>query len=143
MIHTCGKTRLIRARWMKFGCNLIGGLWRDSQQMEPTRNPSDLTEVPGHFAWATIEDAADALAAARAAQPGWARTIIQERADLLFRIADRLEARRAELALILASEEGKVLADASGEVLRSAQIFRYFAGEALRINGAFLPGLRE
>jgi len=128
---------------MKFGCNLIGGLWRDSQQMEPTRNPSDLAEVPGQFAWATIEDAADALAAARAAQPGWARTTVQERADLLFRVADRLDARRAELALILASEEGKVLADATGEVLRSAQIFRYFAGEALRINGAFLPGLRE
>ncbi|MDB5699457.1 MAG: hypothetical protein JWN69_2261, partial [Alphaproteobacteria bacterium] len=128
---------------MKFGCNLIGGLWRDSQQMEPTRNPSDLADTPGQFAWATRADAADALAAARSAQPGWARTTIQERADLLFRIADRLDARRQELAHILASEEGKVLAEASGEVLRSAQIFRYFAGEALRIGGAFLPGLRE
>src|SRR5882762_9645717 len=66
-----------------------------------------------------------AVAAAKAAYPAWAATAIEERRKLVIKMADIIEANSSELARLLTSEQGKPLADATGEVLGMAAFFRY------------------
>jgi acyl-CoA reductase-like NAD-dependent aldehyde dehydrogenase len=66
-------------------------------------------------------------AAAKAAFPAWAATPIEERRKLVTKMADVIEANSGELARLLTSEQGKPLADATGEVLGMAAFFRYLA----------------
>ena len=122
--------------------NLIGGEWVPGTSTTPDINPSDLDDVIGEHANASREQVADAIAAARRAFPSWSRSTTQVRADLLSRIANELFARKDELGELLAREEGKTRAEAIGEVARAANIFRYFAGEAVRIEGERMASVR-
>ncbi len=122
--------------------NLIGGAWVAGDHLTENRNPSDLSDLIGHYAAGTPDDVARAVEAALAAQPAWLRQGPQVRADLLGRIADAIEVRSVELGTMLAREEGKILPEAVGEVRRAAQIFRFYAGEALRIAGEALASVR-
>ena len=114
--------------------NLIAGEWRDGDAFVNV-NPSDLNDVIGEYARASIQDTRDAIAAAQEAGRRWGLTSPQVRADALTRIAAAIEARVEDLGDLLAREEGKTLAEAKGEVARSAQLFRFYAGEALRGHG--------
>lgn len=76
-----------------------------------------------------------AVAAARAAQPGWSVTPPVQRGEILHRIANAIEARKAELAGIVAREAGKRLPDALGEAGAAIQCARFFAGEGQRLYG--------
>ena len=125
------------------GKNLIGGQWLEGASAFTTRNPSDLNETVGTYAAADKSQAEAALAAARDALPRWAAGNIQQRADLLRTIGDRLSARAESIGLLLSREEGKTRADGLAEAKRAAQVFYFFAGETLRQNGWFLPGLRD
>lgn len=111
--------------------NLIAGEWREGDAFANV-NPSDLNDVIGEYSRASVQDTRDAIAAAREAGRCWGLTSPQVRADALTRIAAGIEARVAELGDLLAREEGKTLAEARGEAARSAQLFRFYAGEALR-----------
>jgi acyl-CoA reductase-like NAD-dependent aldehyde dehydrogenase len=122
--------------------NFIGGEWIAGAQAAENINPSDTRDVVGLYALASAEQARQAIAAAHAAQPSWAATTPQQRADALDAIGSEILARQAELADLLAREEGKALADARGEVVRAGQIFKFFAGEALRIPGELLASTR-
>jgi acyl-CoA reductase-like NAD-dependent aldehyde dehydrogenase len=122
--------------------NLIGGDWTAGAQAAENINPSDTRDVVGLYALASADQARQAIAAAHAAQPRWAATTPQQRADALDAIGGEILARQAELADLLAREEGKALADARGEVVRAGQIFKFFAGEALRIPGELLASTR-
>ena len=115
--------------------NYIAGEWLTGQDAAPNVNPSDTRDVIGLYARASQDQARTAIAAAHAAQPLWAAQTPLQRSEALDRIGSELLARRAELADLLAREEGKALPDASGEVLRAAHIFKFFAGEALLIGG--------
>src|SRR5258708_18383018 len=66
-----------------------------------------------------------AVAAAKAAYPAWAATPIEERGKLVIKMADVIEANSSELARLLTSEQGKPLADATGDVLGMAAFFPY------------------
>jgi acyl-CoA reductase-like NAD-dependent aldehyde dehydrogenase len=66
-----------------------------------------------------------AVAAAKAAFPAWSATPLAERRATINKMADVIEANAAELARLLTSEQGKPLADATGEVLGMAGFFRY------------------
>jgi aldehyde dehydrogenase (NAD+) len=101
----------------------------------PDINPSDTSDVIAEFHRGDAALVDEAVAAARAAQPGWWRTSPQDRANILEGVAARLFARADELAELLAREEGKARADALGEVLRAAHLFRFFSGEAVRMTG--------
>jgi len=68
----------------------------------------------------------EAVAAAKAAFPGWAATPIEERKKALGAIADVIEANANDLARLLTQEQGKPIADATGEVYGTAAFFRYF-----------------
>src|ERR1700688_4919366 len=66
-----------------------------------------------------------AVAAAKAAFPAWAATPIEERRKLVLKMAEATKANTNELARLLTSEQGKPLADATGEVMGMAAFFRY------------------
>ncbi len=82
----------------------------------------------------------NAIAAGRQAFPAWPRSSPQQRADLLDQVGSEILARRAELGDLLSREEGKTLPEATGEVTRAGQIFKYLAGETIRLAGA-VPAL--
>jgi len=122
--------------------NYIAGEWVGGKSSAENVNPSDTRDVIGLYARADAAQAVDAIAAAQAAQPKWAAFTPQQRADALDRVGSEIAARQAEIADLLAREEGKALPDAAGEVQRAAQIFKFFAGEALRVPGELLASTR-
>lgn len=123
--------------------NLIAGAWTGAADATSNSNPSDLSDVIGDYADASVEDVADAVSAAHAAFASWARTSPEYRSDILERASAEILARKEELGRLLSREEGKTLAEGIGEVTRAGRIFRYFAGEALRITGERLDSVRD
>lgn len=122
--------------------NLIAGEWVQGTDAVADINPSDTTDTVGEYSRASAQQVEDAIAAARQASHAWARTTVQQRADLLEKVGVEIFARRAELADLLAREEGKTLNDALGEVGRAGYIFKFFAQECLRIQGERLGSVR-
>jgi acyl-CoA reductase-like NAD-dependent aldehyde dehydrogenase len=122
--------------------NLIGGSWVEGASVSRNINPSNTDDVIGEYAQANREQALQAIEAAKAAMPGWRRTTIQQRADILDRIGTEILARKEELGRLLAREEGKTLPEGIGEVGRAGQIFKFFAGEALMLAGDLVPSVR-
>jgi acyl-CoA reductase-like NAD-dependent aldehyde dehydrogenase len=122
--------------------NWIGGAWVDGVSATRNINPSDLSDVIGEYAQADAAQAATAIEAARQAAGGWAVSTPQQRFDALDAVGTEILARKAELGDLLAREEGKTLPEAIGEVARAGQIFKFFAGEALRIPGEKLASVR-
>ncbi|MGD9509826.1 MAG: aldehyde dehydrogenase family protein [Geminicoccaceae bacterium] len=122
--------------------NLIGGEWLEGASVTRNINPSDTRDVVGEYAQADAAQAQAAIAAARAALPGWAVSTPQQRADALDRIGTEILARKDELGRLLSREEGKTLPEGVGEVARAGQIFKYFAGRALSLAGEVLPSVR-
>lgn len=122
--------------------NLIGGEWRETAQSVANVNPSDLSDVIGHAALGDAGDIDSAIAAAHAAAPGWAHSTPQQRFDVLDFIGSEILARKQELGTLLSREEGKTLAEGIGEAARAGQIFKFFAGEALRQRGDRLASVR-
>ena len=122
--------------------NLIGGEWVDGARASRNVNPSDTDDVIGEYAQADAAQTRDAIAAARRAFPAWSLSTPQQRFDILDAAGSEILARRAELGDLLAREEGKTLPEAIGEVQRAGNIFKFFAGEALRPGGETMPSVR-
>ena len=122
--------------------NLINGEWVDGVDTIANVNPSDLDDTIGDYAQANARQTEEAIAAAKAAFPTWSRTTPQQRADILDAIGAEVLARREELGQLLSREEGKPLADGILEVTRASQIFRFYAGEALRRDGIAIDSIR-
>jgi aldehyde dehydrogenase (NAD+) len=122
--------------------NLIGGSWTPGASVNVNKSPSDLADVVGEYAQADAGQAQAAIEAAKTAFPKWASGSIQERADILDRAGNAILARKEELGKLLAREEGKTLPEAIGEAARAGYIFKFFAGEAVRIEGEKLASVR-
>jgi len=122
--------------------NYIGGEWISSSSWIPNRNPSDLNDAIGEYAQADAGQTNAAVAAAAHAFPAWSVSSIQERANLLDKVGAEILARKDELGRLLSREEGKTLPEGVGETIRAGQIFKFFAGEALRLSGEKLPSVR-
>jgi aldehyde dehydrogenase (NAD+) len=122
--------------------NYIGGEWVDGPGAQENINPSDTGDIIGRYAAANADQATAAVAAAAAAFPQWSATTPQQRADTLDRVGSEILARQVELGDLLAREEGKTTPEARGEVVRAGQIFKFFAGEALRAAGELIPSVR-
>ena len=117
---------------------LIGGQWRDASggktfSVEDPANGESLCTV----ADATADDAVAALDAAVAAQAGWAATPPNERSEILHRAFAMMTERAEELALLMTLEMGKSLTESRGELTYAAEFFRWFSGEALRLDGYY------
>jgi len=122
--------------------NLINGEWMDGAAVTRNINPSDTRDVVGEFAQADAAQVDAAIAAARHAAPAWSLSTPQQRFDVLDAAGAEILARKAELGDLLAREEGKTLPEAIGEVVRAGNIFKFFAGEALRLAGDAIPSVR-
>jgi len=122
--------------------NYINGEWVASDDFSENWNPSDLDDLVGLYARATPEQTHQAIAAAKAALPGWAAATPQLRAEILERVGIELLERREELGALLSREEGKILSEGIGEVTRAGQLFKFYAQEALRVEGLAIASIR-
>ena len=122
--------------------NFIAGDWVEGSNVSRNINPSNTNDVIGEYAQADAAQAAQAIAAAKAAFPKWSVSTPQERHDVLLKVSQEILARKEELGRLLSREEGKTLPEGIGEVTRAAQIFDFFAGEAMRLSGEKLPSVR-
>lgn len=122
--------------------NFIAGEWILGESEVSNLNPSDTRDTIGVYTRASAQQVETAIAAAYAAQPVWAATTPQQRFDVLDSIGGEILDRQQELGNLLAREEGKTLREAIGEVVRAGQIFKFFAGEALRMNGELVASTR-
>jgi 1-pyrroline-5-carboxylate dehydrogenase len=113
----------------------INGAWRPAEVTFEKRSPIDGSLV-GHVAEGTREDVRDAIAAARAAAPGWARTPWLERIAVMRRMADLISERQMELAALMAIEVGKNRLEALGDVEETADLIRYYC-DAIAANDGF------
>lgn len=115
----------------------INGQWRPTAQTMAVEDPST-GQVLCEVADANAQDASDALDAAAAAQPEWATTAPRERSEILSRAYRFIVEDTKRLALIMTLEMGKPLSEARGEVAYAAEFFRWFAEEAVRIDGGYM-----
>ncbi len=122
--------------------NFIAGEWRASNNTVANINPSDTSDVIGDYAQASLSDVADATACAKEAALIWRKATPQLRFDVLDFIGTELLARKAEIGELLAREEGKTLPEGIGETARAGQVFKFFAGEALRLSGEIGASVR-
>jgi alpha-ketoglutaric semialdehyde dehydrogenase len=122
--------------------NYIGGNWISGQPSLKNINPSDVTDIVGLYAQAGVEQLELAVNAAADASPAWSASTPQQRFNVLDAVGNEILVRKEELARLLAREEGKILPEALGEVVRAGNIFKYFAGEALRLKGEHLASVR-
>ena len=120
----------------------IGGEWTEASETIENINPSDTSDVVGHYASATPDDALQAVSAARAAFADWSQSGLEARKAVLDAIGDELIARKEELGKLLSREEGKPMAEGIGEVARAGQFFQYFGAEVLRQMGEHTPSVR-
>jgi 2,5-dioxopentanoate dehydrogenase len=121
--------------------NFIGGEWVSARsgQTFANANPADTRETVAHYPLSGQPDAADAIAAAHAAHPGWAATTAPARGRVLSKASQILEGRKAELAELLTREEGKTITESTGEVQRAIDIFRFFGGLSYTLGGSTIP----
>lgn len=121
--------------------NFVGGAWVDStgdsvREIVSPVTGEKLADAPS----ASREDVDRAVAAARAAQPGWAALSAWERARICHAIADLLEERREELARELSLEQGKPYrAEALPDIDETAENFRIAAEDVKRLESAIVP----
>ncbi|RBP04644.1 L-proline dehydrogenase /delta-1-pyrroline-5-carboxylate dehydrogenase [Roseiarcus fermentans] len=102
---------------------------------DPALNPADPADVVGHWRPARPEEVAAAIEAAARAAPAWGATSPGERAAILRRAADALEAALDDLVGLVVREAGKTYANAVGEVREAVDFLRYDAAEAVRLLG--------
>lgn len=100
-------------------------------------NPSDPTQVIGRVGLADARAAVQAVAVAQQAQPRWAATPWETRIQLLHRLAEVLEAQRAEWVAWMAWEVGKPIREADAEVTEAVDFCRYYAQMAQRLDQGY------
>ncbi|WP_328393140.1 NAD-dependent succinate-semialdehyde dehydrogenase [Nocardia sp. NBC_00416] len=116
----------------------IGGGWHETAATMPVLDPATGQRLRS-VADAGPADGLAALDAAAAAQSDWARTSPRERSEILMRAHRLLLDDADRLALIATLEMGKPLAEARGEITYAAEFFRWFAEEAVRLDGGYMP----
>jgi acyl-CoA reductase-like NAD-dependent aldehyde dehydrogenase len=125
----------------------VDGRWAGSQSGETFSADSPATgETIAEVPQGSRADAQLAIAAANRAGEAWARTTAFERAAFMHRIADRVEARRDELAHTLTLDQGKPLHESRDEVEELVAYWRNAAEDGKRLEGrlanSFTPGKR-
>ncbi len=116
----------------------IGGEWRDGTGGATLEVLDPSTEEPiAEVADATTGDAMAALDAAVDTQKEWAASPPNDRAGILWKAFELMTARADELATLMTLEMGKPVAESKAEILYAADFFRWYSGEALRIDGNY------
>jgi alpha-ketoglutaric semialdehyde dehydrogenase len=123
--------------------NYINGEWVKRAETFDNRNPANTDENVGLFVKGTAQDIHDAAEAAAKALPAWSAMSGPARGNILYKAADILDRKFEDVAADMTREEGKTLPEAKGEVRRSINILRYFAGEGSRMPGMLVPSERD
>jgi succinate-semialdehyde dehydrogenase/glutarate-semialdehyde dehydrogenase len=113
----------------------IGGEWTTSGRTLPVTDPAT-EDALVEIADGTPDDGLAAVAAAHQALPAWAATPPRERAECLRRAWALMIERSEAIARLMVLENGKALRDARGEAVYAAEFFRWFAEEAVRLDGS-------
>ena len=122
--------------------HFINGEKVSAETPHSSLNPSNTDDVVARFPAGGADEVDAAAKAARAAFPAWADASPEVRSDVLDKVGSTIMARAKELGELLSQEEGKTVPEGTGEVMRAARIFKFFAGEALRRHGYTLPSTR-
>ena len=96
--------------------------------------------VQAEVAFSTAKTVDAAVAAASAAFPGWAATNPQRRARVMFAFKALVEKHMDELALLLSSEHGKVIADSKGDIQRGLEVIEFACGIPHVLKGEYTEG---
>ena len=112
---------------------IIAGKKITAREYIPSVNPAKPSQVIGHWARATIADTEAAVTAAQAAFPKWRATPPADRALILERAADLMEARRMELNSLLILEAGKPWVEADGDTSEAIDFCRFYAVEMRKL----------
>ncbi|WP_354698600.1 aldehyde dehydrogenase family protein [Paraconexibacter sp. AEG42_29] len=116
---------------------LIGGEWLPATSSEEIEIVNPATEqTVGAVPSADAVDVDLAVATAKRAFPGWAKTDVEHRAGILHKAADLIEAGARDLAAVLTAEQGKPVGEALGEVQHLAHGVRYYAEAATKVRGS-------
>src|SRR3954465_12554061 len=116
----------------------IGGKWRDGSGEGSIEVEDPATEeVIAEIADATADDATAALAACADAQADWQHTPPRERGEILRRAWEIRTERTDDLALLMTLEMGKSIKESKAEIAYAGEFFRWFAEEAVRIEGRY------
>jgi RHH-type proline utilization regulon transcriptional repressor/proline dehydrogenase/delta 1-pyrroline-5-carboxylate dehydrogenase len=130
------------ARWPL----VIGGKKIATAEFIRSANPARPSQTIGHWARATVVEAEAAVAAARAAQPAWARLTADQRGTVFERAAALMEARRHDLNALIILEAGKPWLEADAEVSEAIDFCRFYAIDMRRLDRATItqavPGER-
>src|SRR6187455_991034 len=119
----------------------VNGKWYHptSDQVSRNINPADTADVIAEFPLAGAADVRLAVDAAVAASKPWKKTPGPERGRVLWRAAEIARRRVDEIAQTLTREEGKILKEARGEVMKGIAVLEYNAGDGFRMHGKTLP----
>ena len=116
----------------------IGGEWRDGGEGAALEVEDPATgEVVASVADGTPDDALAALGAAHDCRDSWAATAPRERGEILRSAWELIEERKSDLALLMTLEMGKSLKESEAEITYAGEFFRWFAEEAVRIEGRY------
>ena len=118
---------------------IVGGAANPAPRSGDVYDPNS-GQVQARVALGTAADLERAVAAARAAQPGWAATNPQRRARVMFRFKELVEANMDALARLLSSEHGKVVADARGDIQRGLEVIEFACGIPHVLKGEYTQG---
>ncbi|MFQ3662312.1 MAG: aldehyde dehydrogenase family protein [Chloroflexaceae bacterium] len=121
--------------------NFIGGEFVASRsgRTYERRNPADRRELVGIFQDSNADDVNDAVAAAKAAFPGWRRVPAPRRGEILLRAAELLQSRKERYSRDLTREMGKPLFEAGGDIVEAIGMAQYAGGEGRRMHGVTTP----
>jgi succinate-semialdehyde dehydrogenase/glutarate-semialdehyde dehydrogenase len=114
----------------------IGGEWREAAETLPVEDPAT-GETIAEVADATPADAQAAIDAAAGMREEWAAHPPRERGEILRRAFETITERADDLALLMTLEMGKPVAESKAEIAYAAEFFRWFAEEAVRIDGRY------
>ncbi|OCQ91379.1 L-glutamate gamma-semialdehyde dehydrogenase [Nostoc sp. MBR 210] len=123
----------VRREFGKTYLPLINGEYVNTLEVIDSVNPSNYSQVIGKVGLISVEQAEQAMQAAKAAFPGWKKTPVKQRADILRKAGDLLEQRRAELSAWIVLEVGKPVKEADAEVSEAIDFCRYYADEMERL----------
>jgi 1-pyrroline-5-carboxylate dehydrogenase len=118
---------------------IINGEERTGNKTFAATSPVDREDVLGHFQLGTNKDVDDAVAAAKAAFPGWSGRPFQERVEVMRRAASLIRERKFLLSALLIIECGKNRAEAIGEVEEGADLIDEYARQVEAHNGFMQP----
>lgn len=124
---------------LKQQCFIKDG-WFDSSDATTLEVSNPFTgDIIGNVPSLTTDDVNDAVAASHEAQIDWATKTAKERAELLQKWADLIDANKEDLAIIMTAEQGKPLTESRGEVGYANSFIRWFAEEGKRVYGDVIP----